>query len=136
MPTVELSLLPLLSEEACYQWLLELLHPRGLCCPLGHKLPKDQAPHDRTRAPVLKYKCRICGAAFHLFTNTPLRGVRHSCSKLVLILQGIAKGTTTQELAEELKLSRRHLLELRHRVQAEAPGRFPPLPRRGARRRG
>ncbi len=48
----------LLSEEECYQYLLDALHTEGLCCPNGHPLPEDQAPHDRPRAPIVKYRCR------------------------------------------------------------------------------
>ena len=29
----------------------KVLHPKGLGCPKGHRLLKDQAPHNRYRAP-------------------------------------------------------------------------------------
>ena len=48
----------LLSEEECYRYLLDALHPEGLRCPNGHELPDGQAPHDRSRAPIVKYRCR------------------------------------------------------------------------------
>jgi len=37
----------LLDEQACYDFLLRLLHPDGLHCPRGHQLGADQAPHRR-----------------------------------------------------------------------------------------
>jgi hypothetical protein len=61
----------LLSEEECYRYLKRSLHPEGLSCPNGHKLPDDQAPHDRRRAPLVDYplvdyRCRECGAVFNI----------------------------------------------------------------------
>jgi hypothetical protein len=55
----------MLDEEACYNYLVEALHSNGLDCPLGHPLPKDQAPHRRVRAPVMDYRCRQCGKVFN-----------------------------------------------------------------------
>ncbi|MBV7329007.1 hypothetical protein KFU94_59660 [Chloroflexi bacterium TSY] len=40
----------LMSEEGCYERLLEILHPEGMQCPDGHRLPEGQAPHSRERA--------------------------------------------------------------------------------------
>ena len=56
----------LLSEEECYQYLLDALHPEGLSCPNGHPPPDGQAPHDRSRAPIVKYRCREYGAVCNL----------------------------------------------------------------------
>jgi hypothetical protein len=51
----------LLSKQECYDFLLHTLHPDGMKCPNGHPLPKNQAPHDVKRAPVVDYRCRTCG---------------------------------------------------------------------------
>ena len=108
----------LLDEQACHDFLLRVLHPHGLHCPHGHPLPADQAAHDRHRAPILDYRCRICGAVFNLFTGTVWTKTRYPCSTIVQILRGIAQGVSTKHLAEELGLDRGHLLERRHRIQA------------------
>ena len=47
-----------------------------------------------------------------------MQGTHRRPSQLVLILRGIAQGTSTSQLARELSGSRRHLLDLRHRLQA------------------
>ena len=60
----------LLDQEQCYRFLLETLHLDGLHCPNGHPLPEGLAPHDRKRAPLVKYRCRNCGAVFNIFTGT------------------------------------------------------------------
>jgi hypothetical protein len=56
----------LMDEQACYNYLLAVLHPEGLCCPQGHPLPTGQGTHDRHRAPMVDYRCQTCGAVFRL----------------------------------------------------------------------
>jgi len=82
----------LLDEQACYDFLLQVLHPDGLACPHGHPLAPNQAAHDRHRAPIMDYRCRCCGAVFNLFTNTLWSKTRYRCSTIVLIERGIAQG--------------------------------------------
>lgn len=118
----------LMDEQACYDFLMEVLHPEGLCCPNGHPLPPDQAPHDRHRDPIFDYRCRICGAVFNIFTGTILCGSRYACSTIVLILRGIVQGTPTKQLAEELGIDRSHLLERRHEMQQLALEKRPTSP--------
>jgi transposase-like protein len=100
-----------------YEWLLKILHPQGLHCPRGHAIPARQAPHDRQRAPIVKYKCRECGKVFHIFTGTDLSGSHYPCGQIVLILRGFLQGQTTQHIAEELGLDYGTLLSWRHRIQ-------------------
>ena len=107
----------LLDEQRCHDLLLRVMHPDGLRCPRGHALPLDQAPHDRHRAPIFDYRCRECGAVYNLFTGSIWSKSRQRCSKIVLILRGIAHGVPTLHLAEELGLDRSHLLRRRHQIQ-------------------
>lgn len=117
----------LLDEQACYAFLLQVLHPEGLRCPRGHALPAGQAPHDRHRPPVLDYRCRTCGAVFNLFSGTVWVKSRYRCSTIVQILRGITQGVPTKHLAEELGIDRGHLLERRHHLQALVAQRLSPL---------
>lgn len=110
----------LLDGQECYNFLLAILHPFGLTCPHGHPLPPDQAPHNRTRSPILIYRCRECGAVFHLFAGTVWAGTHYSCVTVVLVMRGIAQGIPTLQLAEELGLDYDTLLERRHSIQALA----------------
>ena len=119
----------LLDEQACYDFLLHVLHPGGLACPHGHLLPPEQAPHDRHRAPIMDYRCRRCGAVFNLFTKSLFSKTRYRCSTIILLLRGIAQGTPTKHLADELGIDRGHLLERRHAIQAVLARRLsPPRP--------
>ncbi len=110
----------LMSEEACYERLLEILHPDGLSCPASHALPTEQAPHNRERTPVNKYRCRRCGCVFDLFSGTVWSGTHATCVTILLVMRGFVQGTPTQQLADELNLDYGTLLERRHRVQGSA----------------
>ena len=110
----------LLDERECYRFLLTALHPFGMTCPRGHPLQPDLAPHDSARSPILIYKCRKCGAVFHLFTGTVWSGTHYNCVTVALVMRGIAQGTPSLQLAEELGIDYGALLERRHRIQALA----------------
>ncbi len=121
----------LMDEQACYDYLLSVLHPQGLHCPQGHPLSADQGAHDRHRLPLVGYRCKTCGAVFNLFTNTLWSKTRYSCATIVLILRGVAPGVPTAHLARELGLDRAHLLEHRHEMQKLIEQHFPPQPAEG-----
>ena len=107
----------LLDEQECYDFLLRTLHPDGLKCPGGHLLPPHQSPHDRSRTPVMGYRCRICGCVYNLFTGTVWSGTHYNCATIVLVMRGIAQGTPTRHLADELELDYGTLLDRRHKIQ-------------------
>jgi transposase-like protein len=124
---MDFPLIDLLDEDACYDFLVETLHPDGLVCPAcgGRHL----TVHRAHRAPVLDYRC-ACGRVFNAWTGTALQGTQRRPTTLLLTVRGIAQGTPTAQLARELGCSRFHLLELRHRLQHLACVRLPrrPLP--------
>ena len=118
---MDFPILDLMDQEGCHRRLLDLLHPDGLTCP-GCEGGRDRYNVHRRRdgSPVVDYRCKDCRRVFNLFTGTPWQGTHRTPAAILLILRGFAKGTPTAELARELKASRRHLLELRHEVQARA----------------
>jgi transposase len=109
----------LMDEDACYHFLLELFHPTGLGCPRCHAA-EGFFVHRFFREPVLDYRCRRCSRVFNAWTGTAFQGTHWRPSQIVLILRGFAQGTPTAQLARELSGSRRHLLDLRHRLQDHA----------------
>jgi transposase-like protein len=116
-----------MDEDACYEKLVDVLHPDGLACPRcggrdGLKV------HRRHRAPVLDYRCDGCGRVFNAFTGTAFHKTHRRPSEILLILRGISQGETTARLARELKRHRQHLLKLRHRLQEAAFKAADPLP--------
>jgi transposase-like protein len=110
----------LLDEAACYRRLVGWLHPGGLRCPGCGARDRACWVHRRHRDPLWDYRCKDCGAVFNAFTGTALQGTQRTCGQLLLLARGIAQGTPTAQLARELRCDRKHLLELRHRLQALA----------------
>jgi hypothetical protein len=108
----------LMDERACYDRLVEVLHPDGLACPRCRGT--DASIHRYHRDPVLDLRCKGCGAVYNAFTGTDWHKTHFRPSQLVLILRGFAQGRSTAGLARELGCSRRHLLDRRHAVQARA----------------
>src|SRR6266511_2397840 len=96
----------LLDDRACHDFLLEWLHPHGLVCPRGHPLPPTQAPHDRHRAPIVAYRCRVCGAGFNHFTGTIWARSHYPCSTIMRMLRGVPLAMPTTQLAEDLGIDR------------------------------
>jgi transposase-like protein len=113
---MDFPLVDYLDEAACYQKLLDLLHPDGLACPrCGER--RRLTVHRRHRDPVLDYRCGECGRVFNAWTGTALHGSKSRPGPLLLILHGFSQGTPTAKMARELNHDRKHLLGLRHRLQ-------------------
>jgi transposase-like protein len=108
-----------MNEAACYQFLLGLFHPAGLRCPRCHAA-EGFFTHRYFREPVLDYRCSRCGRVFNAWTGTGFQCTQWRPAQIVRILRGFAQGTPAARLARELSCSRRHLLDLRHRLQARA----------------
>ena len=126
---MDFPLLDLMDENACYEKLVGLLHPEGLGCPRCGEY-EEYGVHRRNRDPVLDYRCRHCGRVFNAYTGTVLHGSQKRPSHVLLILRGIAQGTSTAQLARELGCQRPKLLGWRHRLQAlgQAALESSPLP--------
>jgi hypothetical protein len=116
----------LMDEEACYERLVEILHPEGRACPRCQSRQGFRV-HRRTRAPVLDYHCS-CGRVCNAFPQTVFRKTHRRPSEILLILRGIAPGTTRARLAHALNRHRQHLLHLRHPLQDPARQAADPLP--------
>jgi transposase-like protein len=126
---MDFPILDLMDQGACYQKLLDLLHPDGLACPrCGGGRDGYNVHRRRDGSPVVDYRCRACRRVFNLFTGTAWQGAHRTPAEILLILRGFAQGMPTAKLARELGASRPHLLELRHQVQARAAAAAPAVP--------
>ncbi len=118
---MDFPILDLMDEQACHDRLLGLLHPDGLTCPrCGGGRDRYNVHRRREGSPVVDYRCKDCRRVFNLFTGTAWQGAHRTPAEILLVLRGFAQGVPTAKLARELGASRRHLLELRHEVQARA----------------
>ena len=113
---MDFPLVDLLNPQACYDYLLQVLHPTGLACPrCQHQ--DGLGVHRCHRAPVLDYQCSHCGCVFNAWTATLLANTHRTPAEIILILRGILQGVPTARLARELNCDRKHLLELRRKLQ-------------------
>ncbi len=109
----------LMDENACYQFLIDIFHPQGLHCPRCQTQEGLQI-QNYYRDPILNYRCTQCRRVFNAWTGTLFQGTHWRPTQMVLILRGFTPGVSTAQLARELSCSRRHLLDLRHKFQAQA----------------
>ncbi len=126
----------LLDEQACYEFLVSVLHPKGIRCPAGQRVAAGQAPHMSDRAPVGDYRCRQGGKVFTVFTNTLWKGTHYSCRQVVLRVRGFAQGVPTLHLAKELHLDYETVLTRRHGWQEQAMKKSPDAAARSGDRGG
>lgn len=116
---IRFSTVELMDEQKCYDYLVEILHPKGLCGPACETPVKHAKVHRRDRAPMLYFRC-TGGRIYNALAGTLWQGTHHRCRVIVRILQGFAQGVPTLHLARELGMDRKHLLERRHHLQALA----------------
>ncbi len=116
---MDFPLIDLMDRRVCYQKLVGLLPPDGLACPRCGASDR-MGIHRRHRDPLIDYQCGHCRRVFNAFPGTPLQGIRRSPAELLGIVRGVAQAAPTAELARELGCDRKHLLELRHRLQGNA----------------
>ena len=109
----------LMDETACYQYLLEVLHPEELRRPRCQAREGFQV-HRSFREPVLDDRRPACGRVFNAWTGTVFQGTHDPPSVLVLIVRGFARGESTAQLARELRRSRKNLHKIRHQFQTRA----------------
>ena len=128
---MDFPLAGLMDEQACYNKLVTLLHPQGLCCPRCQSADSLRV-HSRERDPVLRHRCHPndggCGRVFNAFTGTVLDGTDKRPSTILLLLRGFAQGVPTAKLARELDLGRQALHTFRKRVQQQALLALPKTP--------
>lgn len=128
---MEFPITELLDYDSSIAWLTEHFHPAGLKCPKCDK-PKEQAREFRRtkRSQLVVYRCRGCHRTYNLYSGTVFQQTHLTPMQVVLLMRGICKGESSQELAEELKLNYGTVLTLRHEVQLNAEHAQPtsPLP--------
>jgi transposase-like protein len=73
----------------------------------------------------LAYRCYECGTAYNLYAGTVFERGSWTPMQVVLFMRGICKGETTRELAAELELNYKTVLNMRHKVQANAESEQP-----------
>src|SRR5689334_13801376 len=93
------------NETACYQALVDLLHPQGLTCP-GCGSREGWRVHRGRRAPVVDYRCTHCRHIFNAWSGTVLQRTRLPPTILWRLLRALVHQENLAELDREANLSR------------------------------
>jgi transposase-like protein len=112
-------------EHACKAKLIAILHPGGLHCPRCGAADR-LGIHRRHRGYVVDYQCGNCRRVFNAWTGTVLQRMQRRPSQILQILRGFAGGISTAQLARTLSCDRKHLRELRRRLEQNAPSLLDP----------
>lgn len=105
----------LLDDNICTHWLARHLHPEGLKCP---RCGSPDRRLFRAQGPFPADRCRGCHGSDTVLPGTIVAKPHQPPATLVLWLRGMAKGEPTARLARELRLARKQIHTLRHRIQA------------------
>lgn len=126
---MEFPIAELLDYENSVAWIDKHFHPKGLRCP-SCQADVQQAREFRCTqtSGLMVHRCRECGTAYNLYTGTVFQGTHWTPMQVVLLMRGISKGETTRELAAELNLNYKTVLDMRHKVQANAEREQPKTP--------
>jgi transposase-like protein len=126
---MEFPITELLDYDSSVEWIIKHFHSGGLKCPLCQKATAQARCFRRTkRSDLLVYRCRNCGTAYNVYTGTIFQQAHLTPMQVVLLMRSFCKGETTRELAAELALNYKTVLELRHAVQANAELAQPETP--------
>jgi transposase-like protein len=126
---MEFPITELLDYESSVAWMIAHFHPGGLKCPRCGQ-PKEQAREFRRtkRSQLIVYRCRGCHTTYNLYSGTVFQQTHLTPMQVVLLMRGICKGESSEELAEELELNYGTVLTLRHEIQLNAEHAQPTTP--------
>jgi transposase-like protein len=97
------------DETACYESLVNLLHPQGLECPKC-KSREGWHIHRRHRAPVLDYRCTRCQRVFNAWTGTVLCNTHLPPHVLWLLMESIVHQQSLTGVARATNRARSSLV--------------------------
>lgn len=126
---MEFPITELLDYESSVDWILKHFHPKGLRCPDCRKPVSHSRQFRRTeKGGLVVHRCNVCSTVYNLYTGTVFERCPWTPMQVVMLMRGICKGETTRELAAELKLNYKTVLNMRHKVQANAESEQPKTP--------
>jgi transposase-like protein len=126
---MEFPITDLLSQEQSKQWIEDYFHPEGLKCPRCRASVAEAYVHRQTRKSQLTvYRCKHCCQIYNLYSGTVFQQCHLTPQQVILLLRGVLKGEATTTLAAELDVSYQTVLDLRHKLQANAVTLQPDTP--------
>ncbi len=124
----------LLDHKVSTEWLQRHFHPKGLKCPRCKAPVVAARIFRRTKRSRLNvYRCKRCQKVYTLYTGTVFEKKHWQPTQTVALLRGILQGVSSSQLARELDVTFKTVLDIRHTLQANAEFMQPKSPLHDAR---
>jgi len=126
---MEFPITALLSQEQSEAWIMDYFHPDGLKCPRCRASVADAyVPRQTRKSSLMVYRCKPCRQLYNLYSGTAFQQCHLTPQQVILLLRGVVKGEPSATLAAELAVSYQTVLDLRHKLQANAAALQPDTP--------
>lgn len=118
---MEFSITNLMDQKECEEWIERHFHPDGVQCPrCGAGRDEAHIFRQTKRSKLTVYRCNRCKQPYNLYSRTVFEQRHLSVQQVVLLLRGVLKGEPSTQLAAELGLNDKTVLELRRDLQNNA----------------
>lgn len=101
---MELTLLPLIDDEKCFEMVRRLRWPNGVCCANCGSAEVTKRGFDDTQRRRQRYHCGACGRQFDDLTNTVFEGHHQPLRVWLLCLYFMGLNLSNRQIAHELDL--------------------------------
>lgn len=109
---MQINLLKLMDEQACYQLLREIRWPDGVqCTSCGHLEVKKAGFHD-THPYRQRYECRKCETRFDDLTDTVFSGSKKTLKTWLVCLYLMGLNLSNLQISKELDMSEKTAQEM------------------------
>lgn len=102
---MQINLLQLIDEKACYELLREVRWSDGVQCPHCDALCIRKNGHDEIHKCRQKYECKNCLRGFDDLTNTVFSGSNKSLKVWIVCLYLMGLNLSTSQICKELEMS-------------------------------
>ncbi len=101
---MELTLLPLIDDQKCFETVRRLRWPTGVACPHCESMAVTKRGMDETQACRQRYHCGGCGRHFDDLTGTIFAGHHQPLRVWLLCLYFMGLNLSNRQIARELSL--------------------------------
>lgn len=116
---MQINLLKLMGDEACYNLLREIRWSEGVKCPhcQSDHIVKDGK--DETHPHRQNYKCRSCAKNFDDLSKTVFSGSKKSLKTWILCLYLMGLNLSNQQISKELDMSPKTAQSMTHKLRTD-----------------
>jgi len=122
---MELTLLPLIDDDKCFETVRRLRWPEGVCCANCGSQQVTKRGFDDTQRCRQRYECSACGRQFDDLTNTVFEGHHQPLRVWLLCLYFMGLNLSNRQIAHELDLdedsAQQMATQLRNGIVARMP---------------